>query len=168
MGTWVIFKIFKKFQNYQDGENYVREELEAQRLGSFRRSSGSTSSADRRFFSLFDWCYILRWTRFCGIQTLNFSLNISVPEAKMGCRDQVSRWQPPKWETPFLEILHFCISPFLIGGRQLLVGCKRTASEWPGWPSPWWPGWPRWSSPWWPGWPRPCYIQYPSSQPPAY
>ena len=36
----------------QDGENYVRGDLEAQRLGSFRRSSGSSSS-DRRYFSFF-------------------------------------------------------------------------------------------------------------------
>jgi len=38
---------FRRHSLERDGENYVRGELEAQRLGSFRRSSGSTSSADR-------------------------------------------------------------------------------------------------------------------------
>ena len=166
----------------QDGENYVRGDLEAQRLGSFRRSSGSSSS-DRRYFSFF--LKVILHLLLQDFAITCFATNCKIlwakdkyfsPGSKGGVSgSSVSLTTPQVRNTSVddhrqREVI--CIFPFLTGAWQLLAGSKRRAAWWPelssawwpGWPSPWWPGRP---SPWWPGWqsswwPQ-SYLQYPSS-----
>ena len=158
----------------QDGENYVRGDLEAQRLGSFRRSSGSSSS-DRRYFSFF--LKVILHLLLQDFAITCFATNCQTfwekdkyfsPGSKGGVSgSSVSLTTPQVRNTSVDDHRQrdvVCIFPFLTGAWQLLAGSKRRAAWWPELSSAWWPGWP---SPWWPGWqsswwPQ-SYLQYPSS-----